>query len=99
MRKAAVRDRGTDSRLSLLGRASQLYPAALNLAFLRFKRLLKRAGLSTRFTLYSLRHTFATLQYTKALPVMREQASDSLEKLLFGAVRATFAQSASELPM
>jgi integrase len=29
----------------------------------RFKRLLKRAGLPTHFTLYSLRYTFATLQY------------------------------------
>ena len=37
--------------------------------------------------------------YVKALPVMREQASDSLERLLFGEVRTTFAQSASELPM
>lgn len=90
----------------------------------RFRRLLKRAGLPTHFTLYSLRYTFATLQfmagerdrvisdlmghkrtdftkdvYTKVHPVMREQASDSLERLLFGAARATFAQSASELPM
>jgi integrase len=63
----------------------------------------------THFTLYSLRHTFATLQYmagerdrvisdlmehtrtdftkevyVKALLVMREQASDSLEKALVG---------------
>jgi hypothetical protein len=30
---------------------------------------------------------------------MREQASDSLEKLLFGAVRATFAQSMTEAVM
>ena len=84
----------------------------------RFRRLLKRAGLPAHFTLYSLRYTFATLQflagerdrvisdlmghkrtdftkevYTKVLPVMREQASDSLERLLFGTVRATFAQS------
>jgi integrase len=90
----------------------------------RFRRLLKRAGLPTHFTLYSLRYTFATLQYmagerdrvisdlmghtrtdftkevyVRALPVMREQASDSLERLLFGAGHATFAQSASELPM
>lgn len=45
------------------------------------------------------RTDFTKEVYVKALPVMREQASDSLEKLLFGAVRATFAQSASELPM
>lgn len=37
--------------------------------------------------------------YTKVLPVMREQASDSLERLLFGEVRATLAQPASDLPM
>lgn len=84
----------------------------------RLKRLLKRAGLSQHFTLYSLRYTFATLQllagerdrvisdlmghirtdftkdvYTKVLPLMREAASDSLERLLFGGVRPTLAQS------
>ena len=37
--------------------------------------------------------------YTKVLPVMREQASDSLERLLFGEVRATFAQSVTETVM
>ena len=83
----------------------------------RFRRLLKRAGLPTHFTLYSLRYTFATLQYmagerdrvisdlmghtrtdftkevyTKVLPAQREQTSDSLERLLFGATRAAFAQ-------
>jgi integrase len=91
---------------------------------LRFRRLLKRAELPVHFTLYSLRYTFATLQYvagerdkviselmghtrtdftkavyTKVLPGMREQASDSLERLLFGAVRTTLAQSASEQVM
>lgn len=90
----------------------------------RFPRLLKRAGLPTHFTLYSLRYTFATLQYmagerdrvisdlmghvhtnftkevyTKVLPVMREQASDSLDRLLFEGVRATFAQSVTEQVM
>jgi len=90
----------------------------------RFKSLLKRAGLPTHFTLYSLRYTFATLQYlagerdrvisdlmgheridftkevyTKVLPVMREQASDSLERLLFGTVRTTLAQSDGERVM
>ena len=90
----------------------------------RLPRLLKRAGLPAHFTLYSLRYTFATLQYmagerdrvisdlmghtrtdftkevyVRALPVMREQASDSLERLLFGASHATFAQSEHELPM
>ena len=34
--------------------------------------------------------------YTKVLPVMREQASDSLEKLIFGLVRTTLAQSVDE---
>jgi integrase len=90
----------------------------------RFRRLLKRAGLPSHFTLYSLRYTFATLQYmagerdrvisdlmghtrthftkdvyTKVQPVMREQASDSLERLLLGADRATFAQSVTEQVM
>ncbi|HST53503.1 MAG TPA: site-specific integrase [Pyrinomonadaceae bacterium] len=90
----------------------------------RFKRLLRRAGLQTHFTLYSLRYTFATLQYlagerdrvisdlmghtrtdftkevyTKVLPVMREHASDSLERLLFGGVRTALAQSAGERVM
>lgn len=90
----------------------------------RFKRLLKRAELPAHFTLYSLRYTFATLQflagerdkviselmghtnvdftknvYTKVLPVMQEQASDSLERLLFGSVRTTFAQSEREQVM
>jgi integrase len=85
----------------------------------RLKRLLKRAKLPEHFTLYSLRYTFATLQYlagerdrvisdlmghtrtdftkevyTKVLPLMREQASDSLERLLFGGVRTALAQSA-----
>jgi integrase len=84
----------------------------------RFKRLLKRAGLESHFTLYSLRYTFATLQYiagerdrvisdlmghertdftkevyVRVLPFMRESASDSLERLLFGGVRTTLAQS------
>lgn len=87
----------------------------------RFKRLLKRAGLGSHFTLYSLRYTFATLQYlagerdrvisdlmghertdftkevyVRVLPLMRERASDSLEGLLFGGARATFAQSEGE---
>ena len=90
----------------------------------RLRPLLKRAGLPTHFTLYSLRYTFATLQYlagerdrvisdlmghtrtdftkevyTKVLPVMREQASDSLERLLFGGVRTTLAQSDGERVM
>lgn len=90
----------------------------------RFRPLLKRAGLPTHFTLYSLRYTFATLQYiagerdrvisdlmghtrtdftkevyTKVLPVMREQASDSLERLLFGEVRTTLAQPPDERVM
>jgi integrase len=90
----------------------------------RFRQLLKRAELPDHFTLYSLRYTYATLQflagerdkviselmghtnvdftknvYTKVLPVMQEQASDSLERLLFGAVRTTLAQSASEQVM
>ena len=90
----------------------------------RFRQLLKRAGLPAHFTLYSLRYTFATLQYmagerdrvisdlmghvrtdftkevyTKVLPVMREAASDSLERLLFGGVRATFTQSVTEQVM
>ncbi len=90
----------------------------------RFKSLLKRAGLAQHFTLYSLRYTFATLQYlagerdrvisdlmghtrtdftkevyTKVLPQMREQASDSLERLLFGAVRPALAQSGDERVM
>ena len=76
------------------------------------------------FTLYSLRYTFATLQYMagerdrvisdlmghertdftkavymKVLPLMREQASDSLERLLFQGVRATFTQSVTEQVM
>jgi integrase len=34
--------------------------------------------------------------YTKVLPAMQEQASDSLERLLFGAARPTFAQSGAE---
>ena len=84
---------------------------------LRLPALLKRAELPAHFTLYSLRYTFATLQflagerdrvisdlmghtrtdftkevYTKVLPLMREEASDSLERLLFGEPRATFAQ-------
>jgi integrase len=88
----------------------------------RFPRLLKRAGLPTHFTLYSLRYTFATLQYmagerdrvisdllmghartdltkevyTKVLPVMREQASESLDRLLSVGIRAMFAQSVTE---
>ncbi len=87
----------------------------------RFKRLLKRAGLGSHFTLYSLRYTFATLQYlagerdrlisdlmghtrtdfskevyVRVLPVMRERASDSLERLLFGGVRAALAQRGGE---
>jgi integrase len=87
----------------------------------RLKRLLKRAELPEHFTLYSLRYTFATLQYlagerdrvisdlmghtrtdftkevyTKVLPLMREQASDSLERLLFGGVRTRLAQSTNE---
>jgi integrase len=90
----------------------------------RLRPLLKRAGLPTHFTLYSLRYTFATLQYiagerdrvisdlmghtrtdftkevyTKVLPVMREQASDSLERLLFGDVRTTLAQPSYERVM
>lgn len=92
--------------------------AAGNLRERRFKRLLKRAGLDSSFTLYSLRYTFATLQYmagardrvisdlmghertdftkevyVRVLPLMRENASDSLERLLFGGVRTTLAQS------
>jgi integrase len=84
----------------------------------RFKRLLGRAGLDAHFTLYSLRYTFATLQYlagerdrvisdlmghertdftkqvyVRVLPLMRESASDSLERLLFGGARTTLAQS------
>lgn len=84
----------------------------------RFRALLKRAGLPEDFTLYSLRYTFATLQYlagerdrvisdlmghtrtdftkevyTKVLPVMREAASDRLEKQFFEGVRTTLAQS------
>jgi integrase len=95
-----------------------------DLARRRFKGLLRRAGLPTHFTLYSLRYTFATLQllagerdrvisdlmgheridftkrvYTKVLPVMREQASDSLERLLFGGVRTVLAQSVGEQVM
>lgn len=90
----------------------------------RFKRLLKRAGLGTYFTLYSLRYTFATLQYlagerdrvisdlmghtrtdfskevyVRVLPVMRERASDSLERLLFGGVRTALAQPEGERVM
>ena len=45
------------------------------------------------------RTDFTKEVYVKALLVMREQASDSLEKLLFGAVRATFAQSMTEAVM
>lgn len=90
----------------------------------RLKPLLKRAGLHSHFTLYSLRYTFATLQYlagerdrvisdmmghtrtdftkevyTKVLPLMRERASDSLERLLFGGVRTALAQSSDERVM
>lgn len=90
----------------------------------RLRPLLKRVGLPQHFTLYSLRYTFATLQYlagerdrvisdlmghtrtdftkevyTKVLPIMREQASDSLERLLFGGVRTTLAQSSDEQVM
>lgn len=90
----------------------------------RLKPLLKRAGLPEHFTLYSLRYTFATLQYlagerdrvisdmmghtrtdftkevyTKVLPLMRERASDSLERLLFGGIRTTLAQSSDERVM
>lgn len=90
----------------------------------RLKPLLKRAGLPSHFTLYSLRYSYATLQYlagerdrvisdlmghtrtdftksvyTKVLPLMRERASDSLERLLFGDVRAPFAQQTSDVPM
>ncbi len=36
---------------------------------------------------------------TKVLPVMREAASDSLERLLFGGLRATFTQSVTEQVM
>ena len=89
-----------------------------------FKALLRRAGLPTHFTLYSLRYTFATLQYlagerdrvisdlmgheridfskavyVRVLPMMREQASDSLERLLFGGVRTTLAQPGGERVM
>jgi integrase len=90
----------------------------------RLRPLLKRAGLPRHFTLYSLRYTFATLQYlagerdrvisdlmghartdftkevyTKVLPVMREKASDRLERLLFGSSRTTLAQPDSERVM
>ncbi|HYH85389.1 MAG TPA: tyrosine-type recombinase/integrase [Pyrinomonadaceae bacterium] len=90
----------------------------------RFKRLLKRAELPAHFTLYSLRYTFATLQYlagerdrvisdlmghtrtdftkevyVKAIPIMREWASDSLERLIFEGVRTTLAQSGGERVM
>ena len=86
--------------------------------------MLKRAGLAPHFTLYSLRYTYATLQfmagerdkvisdltghtkvdftkdvYTKVLPVMRETASDSLDRLLSGESRTTLAQSVSEQVM
>jgi hypothetical protein len=37
--------------------------------------------------------------YTKVLPAMQEQASDSLERLLFGEVRTTFAQPDGERVM
>jgi len=37
--------------------------------------------------------------YTKVLPAMQAQASDSLERLLFGAARTTFAQSDAERVM
>lgn len=90
----------------------------------RLRSLLKRAGLAPHFTLYSLRYTYATLQfmagerdkvisdltghtkvdftkdvYTKVLPVMRETASDSLDRLLSGESRTTLAQSVSEQVM
>jgi len=37
--------------------------------------------------------------YMKVLPVMQERASDGLERLFFGGIRTTLAQSESELPM
>ena len=37
--------------------------------------------------------------YTKVLTQMREQASDSLERLLFGEVRAAFTQQVTEQVM
>jgi hypothetical protein len=37
--------------------------------------------------------------YTKVLPIMRETASDSLERLLSGGLRATFTQSVTEQVM
>jgi len=49
-----------------------------------------------------VRHTrtdFTKEVYTKVLPIMREKASDSLERLLFGGVRTTLAQSVSERVM
>jgi integrase len=95
-----------------------------NLRRRRFRKLLERAELPSHFTLYSLRYSFATLQYlagerdrvisdlmghtrtdftkevyTKVLPVMREQASDSLERLLFGGVHTALAQSEGERVM
>ncbi len=39
------------------------------------------------------RTDFTKEVYTKVLPVMREQASDSLEKLIFGESCTTLAQS------
>ncbi len=45
------------------------------------------------------RTDFTKEVYTKVLPVMRERASDDLERLLSGELRTAFAQSASELPM
>jgi hypothetical protein len=37
--------------------------------------------------------------YAKVLPFMREQASDSLERLFFGEVRTTLSQSDDERVM
>lgn len=45
------------------------------------------------------RTDFTEEVYTKVLPLMREKASDSLERLLFGDVRTALAQSSDERVM
>ena len=60
------------------------------------------AGERDRVISYLMGHVrtdFTKEVYTKVLHVMREQASDSLERLLFGEPRAMSAQSVTEQVM
>lgn len=93
---------GTGRFRRLLKRAG--LPAHFHLYSLRytFATLSAMAGERDRVISDLMGHTrtdFTKDVYTKVLPVMREQVSDSLETLIFGEVRATFAQSVTEQVM